>query len=487
MTSEMPCSPTASRRSHHTVAWPSPVRRLERVGGEGSERLVGRGAHEAPERSRSLPALVYVNCGIEEGGSGRGGGLCCALTSLCDAKAQHGARSRFDPGLRDQSATGSRCGRSGSLNARRTRASAPSRRRSLRHAGARVTTLRHTARATPWDAHAAACCRAPAARRRRGRRHPGRGRRAPSSRSRVTPVSAQIRAAAAAGSSPSAAASASCSRGKRRASAGIVCGSMIAFAAPWPATPVADERLRHHVVQPEAGAVDRVAREQRAERELVAVGLGAGERADEPAGRVVRGERRDRVARGRARSLDRVAERVERAGRQLGHRLGRRQRRVVDDDRAAHARRRLVDALGVPVPARHLRPRQRGRDRHRPRAVAARRGDRLGHVDHAAAAERDDAPVAARPHAAPPRRAPARARRARGARVPPPPPRPAAAPRRAASSAAGTRDRRAPSTAVSAAPRPNRMVRSPSRHVKLVIRCIISRSHVSICADALRG
>ena len=52
---------------------------------------------------------------------------------------------------------------------------------------------------------------------------------------------------------------------------------------------LAHQRLRQHVVQPVAGAVERVAREQRAERERVAVGLGPREGAgQEPRGLVRR-------------------------------------------------------------------------------------------------------------------------------------------------------------------------------------------------------
>ena len=82
---------------------------------------------------------------------------------------------------------------------------------------------------------------------------------------------------------------------------------------------LAHERLREHVVQAEAGRVDRVAGQQRAERERVAVGLAprpaarASSRAASCAASVATG-----FARTRARRLGRVAERVERARRQLG-------------------------------------------------------------------------------------------------------------------------------------------------------------------------
>ena len=81
---------------------------------------------------------------------------------------------------------------------------------------------------------------------------------------------------------------------------------------------VADQRLRHHVVQAEAGAVERVARRAarraRARRERAPPG-----RSAPPAGAagVVGDQRGDRVRGGRARALERVRQRVERAGDQL--------------------------------------------------------------------------------------------------------------------------------------------------------------------------
>ena len=116
---------------------------------------------------------------------------------------------------------------------------------------------------------------------------------------------------------------------------------MIAFACPWPARPLRDERLREHVVQAEAGAVDRVAGEQRAERELVAIGLGAGERADEPPRGVVRGQRRDRVgARPCTAPSTAWPSALSALAASSASRLRGGERGVVDDDRAAHARRR---------------------------------------------------------------------------------------------------------------------------------------------------
>ena len=114
---------------------------------------------------------------------------------------------------------------------------------------------------------------------------------------------------------------------------------MIALAGPWPIPAEPHERLREHVVQAVDGRVDRVAGQQRGERERVAVGAaGARPGADDQPRRLERRQRRDRVGARRARALGGVAERVERAGGQLGLGLGGRQRRVVDHDRRAHVR-----------------------------------------------------------------------------------------------------------------------------------------------------
>ena len=72
---------------------------------------------------------------------------------------------------------------------------------------------------------------------------------------------------------PTAASSASIALGTRQASAAIVCGSTTAFAGAVARPGHAHERLGEHVVQAEAGRVDHVAGEQRAERERLAVGL----------------------------------------------------------------------------------------------------------------------------------------------------------------------------------------------------------------------
>ncbi len=180
------------------------------------------------------------------------------------------------------------------------------------------------------------------------------------------------------------------------------------------------ERLGEHVVQAVDGRVDRVAGQQRRRaparrgpaRRSRAEGAG-----DQPR-RLERGQRRDRVGARRARPLGGVPERVQRARGQLGLRLGGRQRGVVDDDRAG---------------ARWRRPRARRRRCRCTRVISApesvvgiaiaraapreARRERLRDVDHAAAAERDDAVVRDRARAARrPARRPARAR----PRAPPP-------------------------------------------------------------------
>ena len=143
------------------------------------------------------------------------------------------------------------------------------------------------------------------------------------------------------------------------------------------------------MVQAVAGRVDHVAGQERAERERFAVGLLA-QRAREQPRAVVGGERRHRVGERRARPLDRVAERVERARGQVGERLRGGEVRVVDHDPRAHGRRALVGARGAAVDAGHLGARQRRRDRHRDLRAAAGGRQRLRRVDDAAAAERDD-------------------------------------------------------------------------------------------------
>src|SRR5215216_3032588 len=115
------------------------------------------------------------------------------------------------------------------------------------------------------------------------------------------------------------------------------------------------ERLREHVVQAVEGRVDRVAGQQRGERERVAVGAAAARpgAGDQTRG-LERGERRNGVRARRARALGGVAERVQGARGQLGLGLGGRQQRVVDHhggtdvDRARRRARRLA------VHARHL-------------------------------------------------------------------------------------------------------------------------------------
>jgi hypothetical protein len=156
----------------------------------------------------------------------------------------------------------------------------------------------------------------------------------------------------------------------------------------------AHERLAEDVAEAVAGGVDPVAGQQRGLGELLAAEVGRVLALDEPGDvdqphGLAGGERRDRRGVDRHRRLDRVGQRVGRGGRQLGGRLRGREVRVVDDDRGAdvagvrHARRGAVDP-------RHLRRAQRRRDRRGAGAVAADAGERLGDVDHAAAAEGDD-------------------------------------------------------------------------------------------------
>jgi hypothetical protein len=159
----------------------------------------------------------------------------------------------------------------------------------------------------------------------------------------------------------------------------------------------AHQRLREHVVEPVAGRVDRVAGEQRAEREALAVGLARpGEGGGDAPRRLERDQRGHRVRAPCARALGRVAERVERARGQRGHGLRRGELRVVDDHGRTDPRRVLRRAPGAPVPVRHLGARERGRHRHRLLAAPGR-DERLGHVDHPAAAERHHAVAGDRP------------------------------------------------------------------------------------------
>jgi hypothetical protein len=130
---------------------------------------------------------------------------------------------------------------------------------------------------------------------------------------------------------------------------------------------------------------------------LVVFGRGAldGAVADPPGKEQPRGlvcrQRRDRVRGDHARRLDRMPERVEGARRELGARLGRRERGIDDHDGRPHTRGGLVDAARVPVPAGHLRARQRGGNRHG--AGPSGGGQRLHDVDHPPATKRHE-PVA---------------------------------------------------------------------------------------------
>ena len=192
-----------------------------------------------------------------------------------------------------------------------------------------------------------------------------------------------MRAATAAGSSPSAAVelAPSCA-GNRHASAPSVCGSITALAGPWPMPCLAHERLRQHVVQPERRRVERVAAEQRAERQRVAGRLRARAGNAPRISRALSGrdESDDRVAVRLAQRLRRVAERVQRARRQrrTGCDADSRGSLTTTDGRTRGVAR--VDAARVPVPAGHLRARQRRGNRHR--AGPAGGGQRLRDVDH---------------------------------------------------------------------------------------------------------
>ena len=176
-------------------------------------------------------------------------------------------------------------------------------------------------------------------------------------------------------------------------------GSITALDCPWPTPAKRAKRLREHVMQAVAGAVDRVARQQRGERQRIAVGLGVRIRVHarvggaDQAGGLGAGERRDRARAPRRRPLGGVAQCVGGARGQPGGRLGRAQGRVVDDDRGPHAGQRGIGAGGTAVAPGHLRGAQRRRDRRDAWTLATgrtRRGERLGRVDDAAAAERDD-------------------------------------------------------------------------------------------------
>ena len=179
----------------------------------------------------------------------------------------------------------------------------------------------------------------------------------------------------------------------------MVCGSSAALAAPWRDAGDAHERLREHVVQAERRSSRSrsppAARRARARRGRARRADPAG--GDQPRG-LVRGERRDRVRAHRARPLDGVAERVERARGELRHGLGGGERRVEDHDRGAHARggrRRRRAACRCPrvisAPDSVVGTSPSRRDVATPARAAA---ERLGDVDHAPAAQRDE-PVAA--------------------------------------------------------------------------------------------
>ena len=250
-----------------------------------------------------------------------------------------------------------------------------------------------------------------------------------------------------------------------------MCGSSAAFAGA-----VADARRRARASGRARGAgrapvvVERVAGEQRAERERVAVRLVARPAgAQQPRG-LVGGERRDRVRVDHARRLDRVAERVERARGELRDGLGGGERRVEDDDRGAHARRGLVDAApraggrgssrrptawsGTAI-ARRAAAVARGAPAPSPRRPRARRPARRAgrRSPSPSRSRRELVDVPGRRRCAPRRRARDHVRRGRPAPAP--------------SSAACSPGPPSVSTASASAPRPKTIVRSPSTQRKL--------------------
>ena len=148
----------------------------------------------------------------------------------------------------------------------------------------------------------------------------------------------------------------------------------------------AHERLGHDVVQAVPRDVGGPAGEQGAESQAVAVRAGPAKAGGQLPDGAMRDQRRRGIRADGQRRLDRVGQRIERAGRQPRLGLGGREPRVVDDHVGPHPRRRRVHADRVAVPARHLGGGERGgRRRHAPRRVGRRQ--RLGDVDHAAPAD----------------------------------------------------------------------------------------------------
>ena len=153
---------------------------------------------------------------------------------------------------------------------------------------------------------------------------------------------------------------------------------------------LAHQGLADHVVDREQRRVDRVAAEDRAERQgraVAVVGALVQGLADQLRA-AQRGHPRHRVGERRVERVGAVRERVHRAPAQLrfglaGHRLGIRDHQL----RANQALGPLLGAGRESMDAGHLGPREGGRDRrHR---LALHRGDRLRGVDHPPAAEGD--------------------------------------------------------------------------------------------------
>jgi Glycosyl transferase family 2 len=153
---------------------------------------------------------------------------------------------------------------------------------------------------------------------------------------------------------------------------------------------LADEALTDHVVKAEQRRVDRVAAEDRPEREHRRVALipfGVQRLGDQP--RAAEGRHLgDRVGERRVQRVGAVSEGVHRRRAQPLLGQGDHQRRVGEDHVRPHEAVARLVALGEAVDARHLCARERRRQRRHP--AAAHGDDRLGDVDHPPAADRDE-------------------------------------------------------------------------------------------------
>ena len=119
----------------------------------------------------------------------------------------------------------------------------------------------------------------------------------------------------------------------------------------------AHRRLADGVVHGEAGAAHRVAGEDRGQRQVGAPRLVVAEPGLEQLDRAQRRHRGHRAPHRAVERLDRVRERVHRAGGEVGHRLRGHQPRLGHDERRPHEGE-LVDAGGHPMEARHRRARR---------------------------------------------------------------------------------------------------------------------------------